>query len=93
MNINYDFKLIDGTFTASEASMILFNLISTKISYHTRENFSSKERFGKGLPDSQKRIVALTKARDSLKVFFDVAEENNLTMEIEALVSITLLEK
>lgn len=92
MNINYDFKLIDGTFTASEATLILFNLISSKISYHTKENFSSQERFGKGLPDSQKRIIALTEIRDSLKIFLEVAEENNLKLKIEAAVSITLLE-
>ena len=92
MNKNYDFKLITGTFTATEASQILFNLISTKINFHHMENFSSQERFGKEMPYSQKRIQALRKARASLTKIFDVAEKKDLQLKIEGSVKITIVE-
>lgn len=92
MNKNHDFKLITGTFTASEAAQILFSLISNKINFHAMENFSSQERFGKDLPNSQRRIQALRKTQASLKKIFDVAEKKNLQLKIEGSVKITIVQ-
>lgn len=92
MNKNYNFKLIHGTFTASEAAQILFDLISSKIHFHTMENFSSQERFGKDKPDSKSRIQALKKVQGSLKKIFDVAEKKDVKLKIEGFVEITILE-
>lgn len=92
MNKNYDFKLIHGTFTASESAQILFSLISSKINFHTMENFSSQERFGKDAPQSQMRIQALKKVQESLKKIFDVAEKKDVKLKIESSVEISILE-
>ena len=48
-------------FSPSGASEVLFGLISSKIHFHSMENFSSNERFGKDKPNSQRRIKALKK--------------------------------
>jgi hypothetical protein len=90
MNHNYNFKLIDGTFNSSEASLILFNLISSKIDFHTLENFSSQERFGKELPESQSRIRALKEVREDLKKMFNVAEKEEVKLKIESFVKINI---
>lgn len=92
MDKNYNFKLIDGTFTPSEVSHILFDLISSKIHFHAMENFRSQERFGKDVAHSQKRIQDLQTVRDELKVFFDDAEKNNLTLKVDDSVIITMVE-
>ncbi len=92
MNKNYNFKLIHGTFTASEAAQVIFDLISSKINFHTMENFSSQVRFGKASPNTQKRIEALKKVRVELKKIFDVAEKKGLKIKIEGTVEITMVE-
>jgi len=92
MKKNYDFKLIHGTFSASESAKILFDLISSKIQFHNMENFSSQERFGKDAPHSQKRIQALRKVQGSLKKIFDAAEKKDLQLKIEGSVKITIME-
>ena len=92
MNKNYNFKLIHGRFTASEAAQVLFDLISSKIHFHTMENFSSQERFGKDAPHSQRRIQALKKVQGSLKKIFDVAEKKDVQLKIEGSVKITIVE-
>jgi hypothetical protein len=38
-NLN-EFKLIDGVFTAEEATQVLTALINYKIDYHNREDFA-----------------------------------------------------
>ena len=93
MNKNYNFKLIHGTFTTSEARQILFDLISSKIHFHTMESFSSQERFGKDAPHSKRRIQALKKIHNSLEKIFDVAEKKDVQIEIEGTVEITMVEK
>ena len=45
-----------------------FGLISGKIHFHSMENFSSNERFGKDKPNSQRRIKALKKYRVNKKI-------------------------
>jgi len=92
MDKNFNFKLVHGTFTAPEAAKILFALISSKIQFHTIENFSSQERFGKEAPNSQKRIQALKDAQDSLKKVFAEAEKNEMHLNIEGSVTVTIVE-
>ena len=92
MDKNHDFNLITGTFTASEAAQILFNLISSKINFNTKENFSSQERFGKEVPHSQKRIQALREVKESLKKVLDEAEKKGLQLKIDGSIKITMVE-
>lgn len=92
MDKNHNFSLIHGTFTASEAAQILFGMINNKIQYHTMENFSSQERFGKDAPHSQMRIQALKNVQTSLKEILDEAQKNNLHLKIEGTIAITMVE-
>ena len=40
------FRLISGVFYPDEASQLLMTLIEDKISFHQRNNWSRRERFG-----------------------------------------------
>lgn len=91
MNKNHHFKLIQGTFSASEASEVLFDLISSKIHFHTKQNFSNLERFGKEKPNSQKRIKALKKIQLSLKKIFEAAEKKGQHLNIEGNIEIAIV--
>ncbi|MEO6916139.1 MAG: hypothetical protein ABI151_11180 [Chitinophagaceae bacterium] len=92
MTKKQNFKLIHGTFAPSEAAQILFTLISSKINFHTMESFSSRDRYGKDVPQSEKRIQALKKIQVSLKKFLDLAEKKGTLLQIEGSVDITMID-
>lgn len=66
-------KLIDGTFSASEAREVLMNLINSKIQFHNLKNFSSEERFGHLNVDSLNRIEELKDASEAILDFVNAA--------------------
>ncbi|CAN5890314.1 hypothetical protein BH11BAC4_BH11BAC4_08660 [soil metagenome] len=92
MKKKHDFKLIDGTFTAPEARRVLFDLISSKISYHSMEKVSNQERFGKDASHSEKRIKSLRKLQTSLKKVFDFAEKQGMNLKIDGLIELKIVE-
>lgn len=59
--------LIKGTFTPSEAQDLLLDLLNSKINFHNRKDFSSRERFGKSDADSEQRLKHLTESRNKVK--------------------------
>lgn len=71
-------NLIDGTFTPSEAQGLLLSLLNSKINFHNKENWSSRERFGKPNAHSEQRLKKLMESRDKLKMLFSalVNEDN-----------------
>ena len=87
------FKLIDGKFSASEANRLLLDLVGRKIQYHEMENFSSRERFGKDAPHSEKRLKALRKLRNDLKKLFEDAGEKQHQLKIHSNLEIVVVEK
>lgn len=92
MSKEYDFKLIHGTFTGSEATRMLFDLIGSKINFHTMENFSSRERLGQDAPFSDSRVSDLKKVKAELQEFFKGDDKKELKLKIEDCVKITILE-
>jgi hypothetical protein len=56
-------ELIKGTFTPDEAREILLQLLNSKINFHNRRNFSSRERFGKPDAYSEQRLEYLMESR------------------------------
>ena len=68
------YKLIDGLFTLSEASEVLFALIDSKIKFHTLKSFCKEEQEGSPCEKSRKRIRELIALRDELK--HDLAQAN-----------------
>jgi hypothetical protein len=92
MSKKYNFKLIHGTFTGSEATRMLFDLIGSKINFHTMENFSSRERLGQDAPFSDSRVSDLKKVKAELQEFFKGDDKKELKLKIEDCVKITILE-
>ncbi len=92
MEKKQNYTLIEGTFTPAEAGRVLFDLIRSKISYHSMENFSARERFGKDESHSEKRIKSLRQLQNSLKEVFEFAEKNGLNLKIDGLIEISFIE-
>ncbi|HEU4497100.1 MAG TPA: hypothetical protein VFR70_08630 [Flavobacterium sp.] len=70
--MEFRLNLIDGTFTAKEATEIIRNLLEFKISYHSRESFSNEIRNGEKHEASLKRIEQLMQTK---KDFLDKVKE------------------
>lgn len=85
-----EFKLIDGVFTAEEATQILTALINYKIDYHNREDFSNHIRFNKDLEHSKKRVNQLRESKDLLPPLLAQANAQNLKLKINGTVTITI---
>ncbi len=70
--------LIKGTFTPSEARDLLLDLLNSKINFHNRKDFSSRERFGKPDADSQQRLKHLMESLNKVKsLFSELINEDN----------------
>jgi isocitrate dehydrogenase len=64
--ISLEFELISGSFDMDQARELLLNLLTDKINFHNRRNFSAQERTGQTDPVSEVRIAELTMARERL---------------------------
>jgi hypothetical protein len=84
-------KLIDGTFTPSEAGKVLFGLIGHKINYHQTELFSDEERFAKDVSRSKKRIEALKAVNIDLKKILSTTAEKDQKLQIKSMIEITIV--
>ena len=91
MNSNTRFQLIDGSFTPSEASRVLFSLIQSKIDYHRLEKLSNEERFGQDTTHSERRLQDLTRLQTALKEYLALAADANRTLEIKGFIEISVL--
>ena len=60
------YELINGDFTIEEALDVLNNLISSKIDFHKKKNFSNEIRFGSNDEHSIRRIDELVKCRKAI---------------------------
>lgn len=81
-------KLIDGTFSISDARALLLSLIDDKVRYHKHRIFSHEERFGTTDQHSEQRIIELQLARKELlddlnKLSGDTVLEINSSISIE----------
>ncbi len=83
-------RLIDGTFTASEAKEVLMNVFSSKIQFHQRKNFSSKERFGKDDEVAVRRMPELKNSLHKIAELFSEAESKHYVLTITSDVNIVI---
>lgn len=93
MENKHNFKLIEGKFTPKEARKVIFDLISSKISYHSLEAFSIKERFNGDVSYSEKRIEELKEARRCLEEIITYTSEKGLNLKIESFIEILFIEE
>jgi hypothetical protein len=88
MNNNQSISLIDGAFTANEASEILNHLFNKKINFHDLKNFSSEIRFGKPDEVAQSRIPELKKSIETYSNLLRIAELNGVQVKLTSTISI-----
>lgn len=86
-----DYKLIDGTFKASDASKILLEIINNKINYHNLQAFLIKEKFDGDVSHSEKRVNQLIKMGKSLKKTLESAEKKGLNVKIHCPIEIEVV--
>ncbi len=86
-----NYKLIEGKFSASDATQILLEIINNKINYHHLQVFSIKERFNGDVTHSEKRIKELTKIGKSLRKTLSAAEKKGYQIEIHCPIEIKVI--
>jgi len=79
----YQVKLIDNTYSGSEAKELLTALINDKIRFLKRKIFSIQERTGENPTHLQKRISELQVERDRLINKFEELGEKDYKVEID----------
>jgi hypothetical protein len=92
MNKNEKLTLIEGDFSFDEAKEILISMYSSKINFHTMQNLSSLERFGKDDEIAQKRIPVLRNEMKKLKAILLEAKAKNKKLVVNSEISIALVE-
>ncbi len=74
--------LIKGTFTPSEAQELLLDLLNSKINFHSKKDFTSRERFGKPDAVSEQKLKYLTESRNKVRTLISklINEEKSVTL-------------
>ena len=90
MNKTETVNLIKGTFAPEEAKELLFELLNSKISFHNRRNWSSKERFGKPDLFSQQKLAYLTEVRKKLETFLTKAIDQQKSITINSSIELKI---
>lgn len=85
------YSLIDGVFYPDEAGQLLMTLIEDKISFHKRNDWSRRERFGAGDGASGKRIRELAQTKSDLVAIIEEAAAAGMKLSISGTIAITLV--
>lgn len=93
MEKEYEFKLIEGQFSPSEAGKVLFALVNSKINFHNLEIFSNQIRFDDENPHSKIRIKNLLDASEYIKELIKEASSKDLELKIDSVIQIVLSPK
>ena len=93
MENKHSLKLIEGVFTPLEAWKVVFDLISSKLSYHSLEVYSISERCNGDVSYAEKRIAELKDARKRLEDIIAYTSEKGLKLEIESFINISFCEQ
>jgi len=86
-----EYALIDGTFSAGDASKILLEIINNKINFHHLQIHSITERFGGDTSISEKRIKKLVSTGNALKKVLADAEKNGQMVDVYCPIEIKLI--
>ncbi len=88
MNETETVNLIKGTFAPEEAQEILLKLLNSKINFHNRRNWSSKERFGEPDVFSKQKLEYLEEARRNLKTLLAEAINQQKSVTINSIIEL-----
>jgi len=86
-----EYALIDGTFSAGDASKILLEIINNKINFHNLQIHSITERFGGDTSLSEKRIKKLIKTGTALKKVLAAAEKKGQRVDVYCPIEIKIV--
>ncbi|WP_326936385.1 hypothetical protein [Flavobacterium sp. PL11] len=89
MELEKEYKLIDGIFSNEEAGNILTALFNYKIDYHNREDFSNHIRFNKDISNSKQRIQELIDAKNAIKVMLEKSKMDPSNLVIKSTITIS----
>jgi len=82
MNTTQRYKLINGTFSASEAKRVLLSLVTSKIDFHNLEKLSSEERFGRDVAHSERRLIELRQLQDTFRSICQSAGDAGMDIQL-----------
>ena len=88
----HTFKLVDGTFSPTDARKILIELIQNKINFHSREIHMMEEHNEGNTSRHEKRIAQLRKSSETLKKVFLQADKKGMQLKLRGDIEITFLE-
>ena len=84
------YRLINGVFYPEEASQLLLTLIEDKISFHKRNDWSRRERFGEIDRSSVQRVKELRQTKADLAALIAEAAAAGMKLTISGNIEITL---
>ena len=84
------YRLINGGFYPEEASQLLLTLIEDKISFHKRNDWSRRERFGEVDRSSVQRVKELRQTKADLAALIAEAAAAGMKLTISGNIEITL---
>lgn len=85
------FQLIEGNFSTADGREILENIFNSKIQFHTLNNFSVQERFGKDDDVAIERIPKLIKSLNDILTILKEAEVSGKRVKIKSEVLIQII--
>jgi hypothetical protein len=84
------YRLINGVFFPDEAGELLMTLLEDKISFHKRNDWSRRERFGEVDGASVKRVSELMQTKADLAEIIEEAAAAGMNLSINGTFAITL---
>jgi hypothetical protein len=84
-------KLIDGEFSATEATRVLLSVVNSKIDFHTLAKVSNVERFGRDIANSERRLAELRQLQETVRSICQSASEAGQRLQVNGWIEITLV--
>ena len=84
------YRLIGGVFHPDQANQLLMTLIQDKLSFHQRNNWSRRERFGESDAAGTKRMNELRQTKADIIALIEEAKADGMELTINCNIEITL---
>lgn len=93
INLDQEIKLIDGSFSASNASDIINAVLDVKINFHKLQRLSRKEGNTNDVCEfDNERIIELIDAKQDAKAYFNNARLKGKKLKLESIITIQIEE-
>lgn len=86
-------KLIDGSFNPDQAAEILYAVVNDKIKFHHHQNNANLERNVEDKLHSQKRLIELSIAKETIGEILQNARDQHADIEISADITLKIRHK